>query len=84
MRATVSSRAPVWSEFTVHINQDAQAKPTTRAEKALELIDSTRGAPAETRETARIPEPSYGELAQTLCTESTAATSSPQPVSEAC
>ena len=33
----------------MHINQNAQAEPITRAEKALELIDSAGGAPAETR-----------------------------------
>ena len=67
MRATVSSRAPVWSDFTVHINQDAQAKPTTRAEKALELINSAGGAPAETRETARIPDTLPGRSLRKPC-----------------
>jgi len=48
----------MWSNFsTVHINQDAQAQPTARAEKALELINSSGGAPAETKgDTARIPD----------------------------
>ena len=58
MRGTMSNRAPVWSKCsTVHINQDAQAQATARAEKALELIDSAGGAPAETKgDTARIPD----------------------------
>ena len=54
----MSNGAPVWGKCsTVHINQDAQAQPTARAEKALELIDSAGGAPAETKgDTARIPD----------------------------
>ena len=52
---------------TVHINQDAQAKPTTRAEKALELINSAGGAPAETRETARIPDALPGRSLRKPC-----------------
>jgi hypothetical protein len=68
MRPTVSNRTAVWSDgSTVHINQDAQAKPITRAEKALKLIDSAGSAPAETRETVRIPDTLPGRSLRKPC-----------------